>query len=118
MATGFASWKLAKGLYIVPVLFAFTPFLSGNWPEMLRIFAFAVIGIYALSAALQGCMENPFGVLMRVVVAAAGVACLWPGLLLVNSVGVLAVLALLAWNIRKGDPRPAPVQVAAQEGFE
>ncbi|MEJ6398960.1 TRAP transporter permease, partial [Yoonia sp. 208BN28-4] len=66
MATGVASWKLAKGLYIVPVLFAYTPFLSGDWPLMLRVFVFAVVGIYALSAALQGCMERPFGLFFRV----------------------------------------------------
>ena len=104
MATGFASWKLAKGLYIVPVLFAYTPFLSGDWPVMIRIFLFAVVGIYALSAALQGCMERPFGWLMRVPVGAAGLACLWPDVVIVNIAGVAVVAGLLAWNLRGGDP--------------
>ncbi len=113
MATGVASWKLAKGLYIVPVLFAYTPFLSGNWPAMIQVFVFAVIGIYALSAALQGCMEKRFGVAMRMIVAAAGAACLWPGLLIANLVGVVAVIGLLIWNIKFGvDPVTQP-QVAA-----
>jgi len=31
MLTGFYSWKLAKGLYIVPLLFAYTPMLGGRW---------------------------------------------------------------------------------------
>ena len=29
MATGFQSWKIAKGLYIVPLMFAYTPLISG-----------------------------------------------------------------------------------------
>jgi TRAP-type uncharacterized transport system fused permease subunit len=102
MATGVASWKLAKGLYIVPVLFAYTPFLSGNWPEMLQVFAFAVVGVYAISAALQGCMEKPFGPLMRVASLAAGFAALWPGIVLLNIVGVGAIVGLLVWNIKTG----------------
>ena len=100
MSTGVASWKLAKGLYIVPVLFAYTPFLSGDWPAMIQVFLFGVVGIYALSAALQGCMERPFGIVMRALSLLAGLACLWPEALLINLGGVVAVLALLVWNLR------------------
>lgn len=100
MATGVASWKLAKGLYIVPVLFAYTPLLSGDWPAMITVFGFAVIGIYALAGAIQGCMETPVGPVVRLALTAAGLACLWPGMLLINVAGVLAVLVLLALNVR------------------
>lgn len=100
MATGVASWKLAKGLYIVPVLFAYTPFLSGDWPVMIQVFGFSVVGIYGLSAALQGCMEKPFGMVMRAMCLLAGLACLWPDALLVNISGVAAVFALLVWNVK------------------
>ena len=54
MGTAVASWKLAKGLYIVPVLFAYTPLLSGDWNAMLTVFGFAVVGIYGIAAAFQG----------------------------------------------------------------
>lgn len=110
MATGFASWKLAKGLYIVPVLFAYTPFLSGDWPVMIRIFGFAVIGVYAVSAALQGCMEKPFGPVFRVLCLVGGAACMWPEPLWLNAAGAVVVIALLIWNIRFGaTPKGAPV---------
>ncbi|MDP2286458.1 MAG: TRAP transporter fused permease subunit, partial [Pseudohongiella sp.] len=33
MATGLTSWKLAKGLYLVPLLFAYSPLITGTWPE-------------------------------------------------------------------------------------
>ena len=38
IATGLTSWKVAKGLYLVPVLFAYSPLISGTWPERLIIF--------------------------------------------------------------------------------
>ena len=107
MATGIASWKLAKGLYIVPMIMAYTPFLAGDWLVSLTIFGFAVFGIYALAAALQGCMERPIGILFRALCFAAGLACLWPNDLVVNAAGVVAVIALLAWNIKGPDPRVA-----------
>ena len=109
MATGVASWKLAKGLYIVPVLFAYTPFLSGDWPAMIQVFGFAVIGVYGLSAALQGCMEKPFGFVMRGLCLLAGLACLWPEALLANIIGALAVVGLLVWNIKFTDRTEIPV---------
>ena len=112
MATGVASWKLAKGLYIVPVLFAYTPFLSGNWPEMLTVFAFAVVGVYGIAAALQGCMEKPFGPLMRAAAFVAGLAALWPSVLLINLAGIVAVIALLVWNIRFGSDAAATQETA------
>ncbi|MEM9148686.1 MAG: TRAP transporter fused permease subunit, partial [Pseudomonadota bacterium] len=78
MLTGVQSWKLAKGLYIVPVLFAYTPLLSGDWGAALLVFFFAVFGIYAPAAGIQGCMERPLNLVLRAVAVAAGVACLWP----------------------------------------
>lgn len=107
MKTGVASWKLAKGLYIVPVLFAYTPLLSGDWGAVLWVFGFAVLGIYALAAGLQGCMERPVGPVLRAVLLGAGVACLWPGESLVQIGGAVAVLALLVWNVRGMSPAPA-----------
>lgn len=78
MATGFTSWKLAKGLYIMPILFAYTPFLHGDFITAFIIFAFACVGTYAFAAAFQGCMERPIGMLWRALCAAAGTALLWP----------------------------------------
>ncbi|MEE4118846.1 MAG: TRAP transporter fused permease subunit [Paracoccaceae bacterium] len=105
MATGVASWKLAKGLYIVPVLFAYTPFLSGDWGAALTVFAFGVVGIYGLSAALAGAMEGPISWPLRLAAGAAGLGALWPDLLLVNIAGAALVLVLLGWSIRTA---PAP----------
>lgn len=93
MATGFASWKLAKGMYILPVLFAYTPFLSGSWSEALEIFFFACFGIYALAAAMQGAMERPLNLIWRAMLAALGIMMLWPNTYL--QIGGLAGFLLL-----------------------
>ena len=108
MATGIASWKLAKGLYIVPVMMAYTPLLSGDWSAALVVFAFTVFGIYGLAGMLQGCLERRLNVGMRAAVGAAGLACLWPGILAINLAGVVGVIGLLVWNINRG---PEPIAV-------
>lgn len=78
MATGFTSWKLAKGMYVMPVLFAYTPFLAGDfWPSV-KIFAFACVGVYALAGAIQGGLERPINPILRALLAVCGIALLWP----------------------------------------
>jgi TRAP transporter 4TM/12TM fusion protein len=76
--TGFTAWKLAKGLYVIPLLFAFTPFLSGDTLVALEIFLWAAVGLYALSAAQAGFLEGRLNALERVALLAAGVVLLWP----------------------------------------
>ena len=62
MATGFESWKIAKGLYIVPLLFAYTPLITGDLIEVLQIGFFALFGIYATNALIQWYSEGPIGI--------------------------------------------------------
>ena len=59
MATGFQAWKIAKGLYIVPLMFAYTPLISGNWFEICQLGFFALFGIYAINALIQYYAEGP-----------------------------------------------------------
>ncbi|MEM9725985.1 MAG: TRAP transporter fused permease subunit, partial [Pseudomonadota bacterium] len=94
MRTGLMSWKIAKGLYVAPILFAYTPLLSGDWAAALQVTLFALVGLYALAAALQGWFEHPAPLPLRVGAAAAGVACLWPEALALNLLGAAATLAL------------------------
>lgn len=53
MRTGFESWKLGKGLYIVPLLFAFTPLVTGDWYERFEVFGFGVFGMVAFAIAIE-----------------------------------------------------------------
>jgi len=76
MSTGLMVWKIAEGLYIVPLLIAFTPFLSGNFMEDLAIFSLGVTGIYALNRSINGHLEAPLSWLLRGISLAAAVALL------------------------------------------
>jgi len=105
METGFQSWKVAKGLYIVPLLFAYTPFIGGSWDQVFLIFFFALFGLYAFTAALQGFMEARLSPPFRLVTLGAAVALLWPTTWYVHLVGlvVLMVIFTLNWRVSKTD---------------
>ncbi|HZA66196.1 MAG TPA: TRAP transporter fused permease subunit [Geminicoccaceae bacterium] len=113
MATGLMAWKIAKGLYVVPLLFAYTPFLAGEFWLSLWIFAFGTVGIYALTAAISGWMEAPLSWPERVLAAATGTALLWPTGPSVNVPGFAFFLALFAFNLWRGRRRGARSAAAA-----
>ena len=52
--TAISAWKLAKGLYIMPLLFAYTALIDGSWSERLLVFGFSSIGLFTLTAAISG----------------------------------------------------------------
>ena len=52
--TAISAWKLAKGLYIMPLLFAYTALIDGSWGERLLVFCFGSIGLFILTAAVSG----------------------------------------------------------------
>lgn len=101
MATGLQSWKIAKGLYIVPLLFAYTPFLGGTFIEVITIFAFALLGLYAFTAALQGHLEAPLNWPMRILTLALATVLLWPAGLMINLAGAAAFIALFVYSWRQ-----------------
>ena len=58
MKTGFQSWILGKGLYIVPMLFAFSPLVTGSWPERFEVFGFAMIGLVAFTTTIENFWDH------------------------------------------------------------
>jgi TRAP transporter 4TM/12TM fusion protein len=97
--TGLVSWKIAKSLYAVPVLFAYTPFLSGDIGVAIEIFAFGCLGIYALTGAIEGHLEAPIAWPLRLGAAAAGIALLWPLAVWWHLAAAVGVLACLGWTV-------------------
>jgi TRAP transporter 4TM/12TM fusion protein len=100
MVTGFQSWKLAKGLYIVPLLFAYTPFIGGSWADDFTIFFFALFGLYAFAASLEGFMEMKISLPIRIITFGAGAALLWPSPLWVHLAGLFTLIVLFVFNWR------------------
>ncbi len=100
METGFQSWKVAKGLYIVPLLFAYTPFIGGSWAEVFMIFFFAIFGLYAFTAGLQGFMEAPLNWPLRLVALGCAAALLCPTVWWIHVAGLLVLVVLFTYSFR------------------
>lgn len=45
MRTGFTAWKIAKGLYLVPVLIAYTQLISWDVATVVTIGIFAILAL-------------------------------------------------------------------------
>ena len=100
MKTGFESWKIAKGLYIVPLLFAYTPLISGELHEVLQIGFFALFGIYATNALIQWYAEGPIGLITAPLLALGAVGAYWPLALVPNLFGAALILGVIVWTSR------------------
>ncbi|MCB2052782.1 MAG: TRAP transporter fused permease subunit [Geminicoccaceae bacterium] len=108
MATGLTAWRISKGLYIVPILFAYTPILAGDWLVALRISCFAALGIYAIAAGFEGHAERPIPFWLRPIVFGLGLALVWPTGPWWNSVCTLALIATFFVMNRMPAPQARP----------
>ena len=74
-----AAFRAAKGMYVVPMLFAFTPILLLNQPLLVaQTFLFSLIGFLAMGAGLVGFLYVRIGVPERFLFGAAAIALFWP----------------------------------------
>jgi len=69
MRTGVESWKLGKGLYIMPLLFAFSPLITGEWIERFEVFSFAMVGLLGFALSMEGFWDKQIKVVERVLFA-------------------------------------------------
>jgi TRAP transporter 4TM/12TM fusion protein len=79
MRTAFTSWKLAKGLYIIPIVMAYRPLL-GNGPawEVALTMVTCGAGLVAFAAALDRFFFRPATWLETGLFAVAALALFWP----------------------------------------
>ncbi len=117
LKTGFTAWKLAKGLYIMPVLFAYTPLLHGDWIRAFEIFLFALFGLYAFAAAFQGHLERDLGWLTRMLLGAIALGLLWSGSLALHLAGLAAFVAFYArdWQQSRCESQPTPARAESSK---
>ncbi len=114
MSTGLHSWKIAKGLYIVPLLFAYTSFLGGAWYEVIQIFFFALIGLYAFTGALQGYLENRLNWPMRICSLILAFLLLLPSSLLFHAIAALGFSILFFINSKSSGTPTNTIPVKAE----
>ena len=100
MATGVEAWKIAKGLYIVPLMFAYTPLISGNWFEVIQLGFFALFGIYAINALVQYYAEGPMKLWYVPILLAGILGTFWPLNWLANIVGAGLVVLVVVLSSR------------------
>lgn len=79
LETGLESWKLAKGIYIIPLLFVYSPLLfQGPTWAVLETAALATIGLYCLATFFEGYHITDIGWPVRLIMLVLGAAMLWP----------------------------------------
>ena len=97
MKTGITATKLAIAAFIVPYIFALGPqmlFIDvSSALEVVQICISALLGIFAIAAALNGYIFRRIPVIFRLILAAGGLGMLVPGLL-TDIVGLALVAAI------------------------
>jgi TRAP transporter 4TM/12TM fusion protein len=79
MATGLTAWKVAKGLYVVPVLMAYQPFVGAGWVDAAKVFVVGLGATLALIGVLEGFGAGVRGWLLRLGCLGAVLLFLVPG---------------------------------------
>ena len=109
MKTAMTATKLAIGAFIVPYVFALNPamlFVDTTLWEVVLICITSFVGIFAVSAALEGFLLKPMRWYERVMSAVGGLLLIVPGIV-TDSIGlglVAAVLCLQVFVSKKHSP--------------
>ncbi len=106
MKTAINASKLAVAVFVVPYMFCYNPAMLLIETEtsgpvtvlmMVRIVITSVIGIFGLSAALEGYCFSKMNVIVRLAIAAGGLLLIHPALM-TDIIGLLMVVLLLAFQ--------------------
>ena len=110
MRTGFTSWKIAKGLYLVPLLFAFTPLITGSWTERLTVFGFACLGLYALAGLLQWHLEAKLNAVSAGLLLLSAALLMWPTFgIAIHIAGAALLVGAVVWQRRTVSSSEQPI---------
>jgi len=109
MATGFESWKIAKGLYIVPLMFAYTPLITGTLPEILQIGFFALFGIYGTNALIQRYAEGPLNAVLYGMIICGAAGAYWPLNWTANIIGACLIVLAIIVSARRATSRASQI---------
>ena len=102
MKTAIQSTKLAIAAFIVPYVFALNPIMLfenvTSVFDMILVIVTAIVGIFGISAALEGYMTARMNVLQRIMSAVGGILLIIPGWVTDVS-GIVLVSAVIVWQI-------------------
>ncbi len=98
MKTGVTATRLAITAFIVPYIFAYSPdmlLIGAEWYRVIQIIITSLIGIFGVSAAMEGHMFLKTPWWQRIMCLAGGLMCIIPSLA-TDIVGVVLVVAVIA----------------------
>jgi TRAP transporter 4TM/12TM fusion protein len=79
MRTGFTSWKIAKGLYIIPIVMAYRPLLgNGDADEVILTIILTGLGLIAFAAAMERFLLRRLNIPETIFLGGAAIAMFWP----------------------------------------
>ena len=103
MKTAFTATKLAIGAFIVPYVFALNPamlFIETTAVEVVLICITSFVGIFAVSASLEGYFLQHMSWYERVICAVGGLLLIYPGIVTdIIGVGLVAIVAVLQFTV-------------------
>jgi len=101
MRTAFASWKLAKGLYIIPIIMAYRPLLGMgdnyelfHWEVILTIFT-TTLGLFAFASALERFFLRKATLVETLLFWLAAIGLFWPAFW-ADTAGFMALIIVCA----------------------
>jgi TRAP-type uncharacterized transport system fused permease subunit len=110
-----AAWSalmMAKGMYVMPLMFAFTPILLLGKPLLVaETFVAALFGFVAIAASMVGHMYFPISLPVRLILGASAIMLFWPGMFLHVTGGLILGGIFLIQRKRlmvEGEPTPNP----------
>lgn len=76
MKTSVEAFKIGLAAFIVPFMFFYSHelLMQGEWIDIARVVATALLGMYLLSAAVQGYYFGPIGIVLRIVLLIAALS--------------------------------------------
>jgi TRAP-type uncharacterized transport system fused permease subunit len=110
--TGWTSFKFAKMLYIMPMLFAFVPamLLDGTTTEIATAFLSATLGTIAFGAFAMGFLRRKTSIFEWIVLGLATFLLYWPSL--ISDFAGLA-LVWVVWWLQRDAKEIEPVKIVA-----
>ena len=115
MKTGFLSLKLALAGFIVPFMFIYNPTMlmidptglavtAKDFPlppivDILTVVVTSIMGVIALSSALEGYFRGEMNTITRIILAIGALLLIYPELM-TGIVGGVIVLGIALWNVR------------------
>ncbi|WP_338610238.1 TRAP transporter permease [Pelagibacterium nitratireducens] len=106
MKTSVEAFKIGLAAFIVPFMFFYSHelLMQGEWIDIARVVATALLGMYLLSASVQGYYFGPIGIVLRIVLLIAALSMI-EGTWYTDLFGLAVAVGLFFYQKRFVTPR-------------